>query len=179
GSTDRTDDIAREYATSGVELFRMPARSGKTAAENAACALIRGDVVVNSDASIRLHRSAVRRLVASFKDPTVGVASSRDVSVTVARDATNATEAGYVGYEMWVRSLETRAGGIVGASGSGYAIRADLHRMPVESDLSRDFAAALTARLRGYRAISVDDAVCYVPRTLSVGVEYRRKTRTI
>ena len=32
-STDATDDIARSYADRGVELLRMPARLGKTAAE--------------------------------------------------------------------------------------------------------------------------------------------------
>ena len=31
-STDRTDEIVAEYASRGVELLRMPVRSGKTAA---------------------------------------------------------------------------------------------------------------------------------------------------
>src|SRR6185503_12519489 len=62
-STDRTDDIIREYASRGVELLRMPVRSGKTAAENASCALLRGDIVINSDSSVRLQPTAVRRLV--------------------------------------------------------------------------------------------------------------------
>jgi hypothetical protein len=89
------------------------------------------------------------------------------------------TEAGYVGYEMWVRALETRCGGIVGASGSGYAIRTVLHKIPIRDDLSRDFSAALTARTNGFRAVSVDDALCVVPRTASLQREYRRKVRTV
>jgi hypothetical protein len=80
---------------------------------------------------------------------------------------------------MRVRNLETAAGGIVGASGSGYAIRIDLHRHPVRPDLSRDFSAALTAHRHGFRAVSVDSAICYVPRTASLRREYRRKVRTI
>ena len=179
GSTDQTDAIVTAYATRGVELLRMPVRSGKTAAENAAVQHIRGEIVVNSDSSIRLHPSAVRRLVAHMSDPTVGVASSCDVSVARAGTAGNTTEAGYVGYEMKVRSLETRTGGIVGASGSGYAIRSQLHVLPVPGNLSRDFSAALTARTHGFRAVSVDDAICYVPRTGSLRAEYRRKVRTI
>ena len=35
------------------------------------------------------------------------------------------------------------------------------------------------ARERGYRAVSVPEAVCQVPRTSSVSHEYRRKVRTI
>ena len=179
GSTDGTDAIVGEYAARGVDLLRMPTRSGKTAAENAAIERIRGEIVVNSDASIRMHPSAIRLLVAAMSDPGVGVASTRDVSVAPGQAAANVTEAGYVGYEMRVRALETRAGGIVGASGSGYAIRAALHRIPVRADLSRDFSAALTARTHGFRAVSVDGAICYVTRTVSLRAEYRRKVRTI
>ena len=69
--------------------------------------------------------------------------------------------------------------GIVGASGCLYAIRADLHRLPVPDALSRDFAAALTAREHGFRAVSVPQAICYVPRGRSLHHEYRRKVRTI
>jgi hypothetical protein len=80
---------------------------------------------------------------------------------------------------MRIRALETQTGGIVGASGSGYAIRANLHHLPIRADLSRDFSAALTARTHGYSAVSVDDAICYVPRTGSLKVEYKRKVRTV
>jgi cellulose synthase/poly-beta-1,6-N-acetylglucosamine synthase-like glycosyltransferase len=177
-SSDRTDEIVRGFAPQGVELLRMPQRKGKTAAENASIALLRGEIVVNTDASIRFHPSTVRRLVEPMADPSVGVVSGRDVSVSAVAVA-NTAEAGYVGYEMWLRGLETRAGGIVGASGSGYAIRLQLHRIPVRPDLSRDFSAALTAHRYGYRAVSADDAVCAVPRTASLRSEYRRKVRTI
>ena len=36
-------------------------------------------------------------------------------------------ESRYVGYEMWLRGLETRCGGIIGASGCFYASRRELH----------------------------------------------------
>lgn len=177
-STDRTDEIVSSFADRGVELLRMPKRSGKTAVENAACNVIRGDIVVNSDASIRLHPAVVRRLAEQLTDPGVGVASGRDVSV--AGDVgSNSVEAGYVQYEMRLRRLETETGGIVGASGCCYAIRAHLHRIPIQSDLSRDFSAPLTARAHGFRSVSVDGAVAFVPRTRSLRREYVRKVRTI
>ena len=177
-STDSTDDIVRSYADRGVELLRMPVRGGKTAIENAACEVVRGEIVVNSDASIRLHRSVISHLVARLQDPTVGVASGRDVSVA-ARSSSNSVEAGYVDYEMRLRDLETRTGGIVGASGCCYAIRTELHRLPIPPDLSRDFSAPLTARRHGFKAVSVNEALAYVPRTASLRREYVRKVRTI
>ena len=178
-SNDETDDIVTRYASRGVELLRVPRRSGKTAAENAARPLLTGAIVVNTDASVRIDSAAIQHLVAAFDDASVGVASARDVSVARLADEVNRGEGTYVGYEMWIRDLETAIDGIVGASGCLYAIRADLHMLPVPEDLSRDFAAALTAREQGFRAVSVPQALCYVPRGKSLHQEYRRKVRTI
>jgi cellulose synthase/poly-beta-1,6-N-acetylglucosamine synthase-like glycosyltransferase len=178
-SSDRTDDIVREFANRGVELLRMPERGGKTAAENAARSHLTGDIVINTDASVRIEKGALKPLVRAFQDPTVGVASGRDISVARMEDTANLGESGYVGYEMWVRELESEVSGIVGASGCFYAIRKPLHMSLVPVALSRDFAAALIAREHGFRAVSVNDAVCLVPRQSKLRAEYRRKVRTM
>lgn len=179
-SSDGTDDIVRGYADRGVELVRLERRSGKTAAEAAAIPRLTGEIVVNTDATISIPRESLKPLIRAFRDPTVGVASGRDVSVASTRDVeANRSESGYVGYEMWVRSLETRFGSIVGASGCFYAIRRHLHRPEFPADLSRDFASCIIARRHGYRSVSVDQAVCYVPRAGSLDREYRRKVRTM
>jgi cellulose synthase/poly-beta-1,6-N-acetylglucosamine synthase-like glycosyltransferase len=178
-SSDRTDEIVRSYAAGGVHLLRQPERRGKTAAENMAAGVLTGEIVVNTDASIRIHRGSLKHIVAPFRDSRVGLASGRDVSVGTAEGDANKGEAGYVGYEMWIRDLETRVSGIVGASGCFYAIRLPLHRLELPESLSRDFAAALNTREHGYRAISVRDATCTVPRAGSLRKEYRRKVRTM
>jgi cellulose synthase/poly-beta-1,6-N-acetylglucosamine synthase-like glycosyltransferase len=178
-STDGTDDVVRSYASRGVELLRMPERRGKTAAENAAWSALRGSIIVNTDASVRVHPDAVRHLVAALDDPSVGVASGRDVSVERIQGPTSPGESAYVGYEMWVRDLETQVDGIVGASGCLYAIRAELHRYALPEHLSRDFAAALVARRQGFRAVSVPQAICFVPQSSGLHREYRRKVRTM
>ncbi len=178
-STDGTDGIVREYADRGVELLRLRERGGKGVAEAAAVEHLRGDIIVNTDASIRILPHSLKPLIAAFADPTVGVASGRDISVNSLQDDANVGESGYVSYEMKVRRLETRAGGIIGSSGCFYAIRSELHRGRLPAALSRDFASALIARDHGFRAVSVDEAVCLVPRTSSLRREYRRKVRTI
>jgi len=178
-STDRTDEIVRGYADRGVELLRMPVRGGKTAAENAALQNLRGDIVVNTDASVRIAPAALKLLLARFSDPEIGVASGRDVSVARAPGDSNLGESQYVGYEMWVRDLESRVGSLVGASGCFYAILRELHVTLFPSALSRDFACALIAHEHGYRAVSVNEAICYVPRVQSLQREYTRKVRTL
>lgn len=178
-SDDGTDEIVREYADRGVQLLRLEERHGKTAAENAGASRLRGEIVVNTDASVQVPPGSLKPLAAAFRDSSVGVASGRDVSVRADEAEASAGEGSYVGYEMWLRELETRVGSIVGASGSFYAIRRELHLPPVEPQLSRDFAAALRAREAGYRAVSVADAVCRVPRSASLRKEFRRKVRTM
>ena len=178
-STDRTDAIVREYAGRGVELLRLPRRGGKTAAENAALPLLRGDIIVTTDASARPERGALKALIASFADPTVGVASGHYVSVARVDGHANHGESWYVGYDMWVRQLETRVAGIPGAAGCFHAVRAPIHLRVLPEEISRDFAAALLAREQGLRTVSVEGAVCTVPRVPSLRKEYRRKVRTI
>ncbi|HEX5436717.1 MAG TPA: glycosyltransferase family 2 protein [Gemmatimonadaceae bacterium] len=178
-STDRTDAIVAEFADRGVDLLRLSERRGKTAAENAAGRVLRGEIVVNTDATIRILPQSLKALVRAFQDPTVGVASGRDVSAGAEAIEGNQGESGYVGYEMWVRSLETRLGGIVGASGCFYAFRREIHDTNFPDALSRDFACAMIAREHGFRAVSVDAAVCIVPRAASLHSEFRRKIRTM
>ncbi len=158
----------RSYADRGVELLSLPVRSGKTACENAASQRLVGEIVVNTDASIRILPRSLKPLIAPFADPRVGLVSGRDISVNRGQSPANVGESGYVGYEMGIRDLETTTYGIVGASGCLYAIRIPLHRIPVPASLSRDFSAALKCEEHGYRAVSV-----------SVRTEYQRKVRTI
>ena len=179
GSTDRTEEIVRGYASAGVELHVMRERRGKSGAENAGGALARGDVVVNIDASVRVPPPALKNLLRVFQDASVGAASCRDVSVGDVTAIANSGERGYVDYEMRIRALETRLGSIVGASGCFYGIRRALFDTSFPEHLSRDFATALIAREQGYRTVSVDDALCFVPRAASLESEYKRKIRTM
>jgi cellulose synthase/poly-beta-1,6-N-acetylglucosamine synthase-like glycosyltransferase len=178
-STDGTHDIVREYADRGVVLVALPERRGKTAAENESARHATGSIVINTDATTRILPDSVKPLVDVFRDESVGVASGRDVSSGIGTVEANRAESGYVGYEMWVRDLETRAGSIVGASGCFMAIRRILFDQLFPEALSRDFASPLLARRAGFRAVSVPRALALVPRARSLKVEFRRKTRTM
>ena len=179
GSSDGTDALVREFASRDVELLRIEGRLGKTEIENRAMDALTGDIIINTDASVMVHPDAIKHLVAALGDPAVAVASGRDISVASVGAVGHGGEAAYVGYEMWIRELETDVESIVGSSGCLYAIRAPLHRRTLPGHLSRDFSSALWARLNGARAVSVTDAICFVPRAASMRVEYRRKIRTM
>jgi cellulose synthase/poly-beta-1,6-N-acetylglucosamine synthase-like glycosyltransferase len=178
-STDGTDAIVREFGGQGVELLRLPRRIGKTAAENAALSVARGEIIVNVDATIIVPPSSLKPLVRVFDDPTIGVASGRDISVGGTSQSGTGAESSYTGYEMWIRDLETRVGSIVGASGCFYGIRRSIHAKPLPMGLSWDFASPLVAQKQGYRSVSVPAAVCIVPRTAEIRTEITRKVRTM
>lgn len=178
-SHDGTDDIVREFAQRGIELLRAPSRRGKTAAENAAVAVARGEIIVNIDATVVVPRGSLKQLIRVFDDPTIGVASGCDISIGAAGKRDAGAESGYTGYEMRLRDLETRVGSIVGASGCFYGIRRRIRGSALPPGLSWDFASTLVARQQGYRSVSVSDAVCLVPRTAEIRSELRRKTRTM
>jgi glycosyltransferase involved in cell wall biosynthesis len=178
-STDRTDEIARGLQGRGVELLRLSERRGKTVAENAALAMARGDILVNVDSTILLPAGSLKRLVRVFDDPAIGVASGRDVSMGDSDNEGTGAESSYVGYEMWVRDLETQVGSIVGASGCFYGSRRCIHARSLPAGLSWDFASALNAHIQGYRSVSVPEAVCIVPRAAQIRTELTRKVRTM
>lgn len=178
-SDDGTDDLVLNYGDERVHLFRMPERSGKPAGENAAGPHLRGEIVVSIDASILIPRQSLKPLIRALLDPAVGLASGRDISVGDESREGNKAESSYVGMEMSLRSWETRIHSIVGASGCFYANRKHLQMVQLPSHLARDFAAASVARAHGYRAVSVDEATCLVPRTPTLKAELRRKSRTM
>jgi cellulose synthase/poly-beta-1,6-N-acetylglucosamine synthase-like glycosyltransferase len=178
-SSDGTDDLVLNYGDPRVRLLRMPERSGKPAGENAAGTMLRGDIVVSIDASILIPRDSLKPLIRALLDPAVGLASGRDVSIGDEAREGNKTESSYVGLEMTLRGLETQVHSIVGASGCFYANRRHLQQVQLPTELARDFAAASVARAHGYRAVSVDEATCLVPRTPTLKAELRRKSRTM
>ena len=178
-SSDGTDDLVRNFGDPRVRLLRQPERRGKPAGENASGAHVKGDYVVSIDASILIPRDSLKPLIRALLVPGVGLASGRDISVGDEAREGNMAESSYVGLEMTLRHYETRVHSIVGASGCFYAARRDLHALPLPEHLSRDFAAASIARSHGYRAVSVDQATCLVPRTPTLKAELRRKSRTM
>lgn len=178
-STDSTDSIVREFPDSRVRLHRVEVRSGKAHGENESVNHIKGELVVSIDASIIIPRDSLKALVRAFSDETVGLASGCDLSVGDEAVEGTQAEGSYVDWEMKLRSNETRVHSIVGASGCFYGTRLELHKTRLPDHLSRDFAAASVARAAGFRAVSVDAATCFVPRTKSLKNEQRRKARTM
>ncbi|MBN1826809.1 MAG: glycosyltransferase [Candidatus Eisenbacteria bacterium] len=171
GSTDATEEAVLAFEDRGVRLVRSERREGKVAAQNRALPEATGDVIVFTDAGIRLNREAIREIVKPFHDPTVGCVSSED-------EVPGGGEGLYVRYEMMIRRLEARVRTLVGVSGSFYAVRRSLVA-PTDRRFTRDFLVPLEIVAAGHRVVSEPRARGRFLPVASPGREFRRKTRTV
>jgi cellulose synthase/poly-beta-1,6-N-acetylglucosamine synthase-like glycosyltransferase len=174
-STDATDDIARSFSGEGVKLIRVP-RGGKPAALNAAVPGTSGEILVLTDVRQTLEPESLRRMIACFGDPAVGVVSGDMVVRSGNIEETNVGL--YWRYERWIRKQLGRVDSMMGATGPFYAIRRELFRPMPKDLLLDDMFVPLNAFFEGYRLIVEEDARAFDYPT-GVETEFWRKVRTL
>jgi cellulose synthase/poly-beta-1,6-N-acetylglucosamine synthase-like glycosyltransferase len=159
-SSDSTEAIAASYDRLRVRVLRVEGRQGKTACQNAAAASAKGEVLIFTDATTRLHADAVRRLVENFADAAVGCVAGRLDYVTDIENLTGRGGRAYWDYEVRLRAGESLLGSLIGVSGCLYAVRRSAYR-PIHPYLISDFVIAMRMREQGLRTILAPDAVCF------------------
>lgn len=175
-SADATDAIVLEYADRGVRLVRAPERLGKEHAQQCAIKGACGDILVFSDVATEIPVDAIQKLVTYFNDPGVGAVSSEDRFIS--QDGAVAGEGAYVKYEMWLRRQESSLAGLVGLSGSFFAVRKSLcDEWDIHSP--SDFNTALNTARAGLRAVTAPDVLGFYQDLKDPSKEYQRKIRTV
>lgn len=176
GSTDRTDQIAKSFATKGVVLHSFP-RTGKTGVQNEVVKIAKGEILVFSDANAFYHPDAIRKLVRNFADPQVACVSGQLV-YTADGEAAGSCERSYWSYEKFMKSRESALSSIIGANGSIYAVRRSDY-VEIDKDLISDFVEPLALVLRGKRVLYEPEAISVEAASTTFGVEFRRKVRIL
>jgi glycosyltransferase involved in cell wall biosynthesis len=174
-STDRTDDIVREYADR-IRLVRASERRGKEAAQLLAIDTCAADILIFSDVATALAPDGVSTIVRNFADGTVGCVSSIDRFIDA--DGRLSGEGAYVRYEMWLRRLETRVNSIVGLSGSFFAARREVCANWA-ADRQSDFSTLLNAVELGFRGVLDVESAGYYRNIADGKHERQRKVRTV
>ncbi|HLM57541.1 MAG TPA: glycosyltransferase family 2 protein [Pyrinomonadaceae bacterium] len=177
-SSDRTDDIARSFAARGVRLHRQQVRRGKTAAQNAAVELARGDVLLFSDATTMYEPDVLRVMARSFADPSVGCVAGRLVYVDPAASGVGRGARSYWGYETFLKTHESRACSLIGASGCLYAVRRSAY-VPLYEEACSDFIIATKMVEQGLRAVFEPEAVSTETTNSRSDRELRMRVRVI
>lgn len=178
GSTDRTDEIAGEWAGRGVRLVRTEGRVGKTATQNAAIEQASGDIVLFSDATTMYREDVFRTLLPYFADATVGCVAGRLVYLD--DDGTNVGKGArsYWSYETFLKEAESRACSLIGASGCLYAVRRSAYE-PMYAEACSDFLICTSLYRKGLRSVFAPDAVCFENTNRLTGDELRMRIRVI
>jgi cellulose synthase/poly-beta-1,6-N-acetylglucosamine synthase-like glycosyltransferase len=177
-SSDRTDEIARSFSSRGVRLHRQPVRRGKTAAQNAAVELARGEVILFSDATTMYQPDVLRVMTPSFADPSVGCVAGRLVYVDPADSGVGQGARSYWGYETFLKTHESRVSSLIGASGCLYAVRRSAY-VPLYDEACSDFIIATKMVEQGLRTVYEPAAVSTEETNRRSDKELRMRVRVI
>jgi cellulose synthase/poly-beta-1,6-N-acetylglucosamine synthase-like glycosyltransferase len=177
-STDRTDQIAREFAGRGVRLHRQSERLGKTAAQNAAVEQAHGEIILFSDATSLYQPNAVRAMMPSFADSTVGCVAGRLEYVDGSDSRVGRGARSYWSYETFLKRHESRVGSLIGASGCLYAVRRSAY-VPLYHEACSDFIIATKMVEQNLRAVYEPNAVCTEQTNRQKDKELKMRVRII
>jgi cellulose synthase/poly-beta-1,6-N-acetylglucosamine synthase-like glycosyltransferase len=177
-STDRTDEITKEFAQRGVKLHRQTERLGKTAAQNAAIEKANGEVVVFSDATSHYQPNVLKMIVPNFADEKVGCVGGRLVYVDHHQSDIGRGAKSYWGYETFLKRHESRACSLIGVSGCLYAVRRSAY-VPLENDACSDFIIATKMVEQGLRAVFEPQAICTEETNQRPANEMKMRVRVI
>ena len=157
-STDKTDEIVKQYEPQGVKLLRQIPRSGKTSALNMAVPEAMGEILVFSDANSIWAQDALSKLLRNFSDPTVGYVTGKMIYTN--KDVSTIADGccAYMKYENFLRMVETKAGSVVGVDGGIDAVRKSLYQS-MNSDQLPDFVLPLKVIDQGYRVVYEPEAI--------------------
>lgn len=177
-STDRTHDIVKTFAGRGVELVALPARGGKTAAQNMAVLKSRGDILVFTDATTNIATDVISKLVEPFADPRVGCTGAQLEYQSAGGTAVGRGGGLYWRYEKLVKELESRANSLIGVSGCLYAVRRALY-VPIAPDLISDLVIALDIFSSGHVSLYVPGAVAFEQTHERADREFAMRSRVV
>lgn len=178
GSTDATDDIVREFEPLGVQLYRQEGRVGKTETQNNAVARAKGEIVLFSDATTEYEPDVLRKLLPAFADETVGCVAGRLIYVDKSRSNVGKGALSYWNYETFIKSAESKACSLIGASGCLYAVRKAAYQ-PMYAEACSDFLVCTMLYRQGLRSVFEPSAVCFEDTNHRPSDEMRMRVRVI
>jgi cellulose synthase/poly-beta-1,6-N-acetylglucosamine synthase-like glycosyltransferase len=168
------DDTAARAREAGAHRVLELERGGKVAALNAAVAATGGEVAAFSDANAVWGPGALRRLVARLGEDGVGYVCGQ--VVFSAADGTTNEEGLYWRYEMAVREMESRLGGVTAGNGAINAVRREAY-IALEPTRGQDISLPFELTKRGWRAVYEPAARASEPLAPTIEGEFRRKRR--
>jgi cellulose synthase/poly-beta-1,6-N-acetylglucosamine synthase-like glycosyltransferase len=174
GSTDATNAILAQFEHPRVHAALFEANRGKASVLNDLVSRTAAPVLVFTDANTFFAPDALKMLVSHFKQPTVGGVSGELRLLTVAG---NNQDGLYWRLEQFLKFLEARIGGLLGANGAIYAIRRDMWKPLAPDTICDDFCVAMNVAVRRHRLVYEPGAWAEEEAPADIADEYRRRVR--
>jgi cellulose synthase/poly-beta-1,6-N-acetylglucosamine synthase-like glycosyltransferase len=179
GSTDRTEQIAREFTSERLRLIVHPAQRGKSTIQNELINLSSGSILVFTDADCVLDRDSLQNAVDNFADPEVGLVTGKPLYSNPGETHITQNESVYLRYESWIRQQESDRGLLSAATGSFFAVRRSLWR-PLTSNVGDDFVLPIQVAIQGSQNVFEPGAIVCTQLTQNdVGSMLRLKRRIV
>jgi cellulose synthase/poly-beta-1,6-N-acetylglucosamine synthase-like glycosyltransferase len=175
-SSDDTDKIVKSYGGNGIQLWRMPQRSGKVSGHKDVLSRVHSDIVIFSDATTLYHPSAIRELVKNFADDRVGCVGGALQYASPSKSIPGLPEQRYWSYETFIRKLESQVESLPAVSGAIYALRPKLYADMPEY-LADDLVNPLHVRMSGFLTIYEPNALCWDNTNSYLGDEFQKRKR--
>ena len=170
GSADATAERAR---AAGADLVLELPPGGKVSALNAGAEQASGEILAFSDANSVWSPQALHHLVAPFADPSVAYVCGQ---VRFTDPEGDNLEGAYWRYEMAVRGMESRLGGITAGNGAIYAVRREAY-LPLAVSGSHDLSFPFLLAKRGGRSLYEPRAQASEKMVPTIEGEWARKRR--
>ncbi|MEM8883298.1 MAG: glycosyltransferase [Planctomycetota bacterium] len=175
GSSDATDEIAREFEAQGVRLHRNDPRTGKAGMIRRVSETIETPITVLSDCNAMYEPGAIRALVARFEDEQVGAVTGRVDLLDENDDQPCQTWSSRA--EQWLLEQESHDGSCVGVDGAMVAVRTDLLPPYRDGTILDDFVLAMHVANEGRRVVFEGRARGHEGSAESLRAEFERRAR--
>lgn len=178
GSTDRTDEIVKEFAPRGVKLFRQEGRVGKTITQNNAVELSNGEIILFSDATTNYKTNVLCEILPNFADRTIGCVAGKLIYVDDTESNIGKGAKSYWNYETFLKKAESDACSLIGASGCLYAVRKSAYQ-PMYAEACSDFLICTVIYRQKLRSVYEPNAVCFEETNRKTDKEMQMRIRVI
>jgi cellulose synthase/poly-beta-1,6-N-acetylglucosamine synthase-like glycosyltransferase len=179
-STDSTleilDGLQKFYPS--LKVMHFNERIGKPGVINKLSMIANGEILILTDANVFPEKNAIRKLVTSFSDTSIGLVDSRLINTGLKKDGISFPEVAYLSMEMKLKNIEGRLWGtMMGPFGGFYALRKSSYEPISKNILSDDFRICMNVIGHGEKAISNTEAIVYEDVSNSLREEFSRKVR--
>jgi biofilm PGA synthesis N-glycosyltransferase PgaC len=174
------DDTAERVARfGGTKVLYRPERGGKLEAVKRGAAEASGEILVVTDANNRYTPETLRRLVAPFADPAVGVVTGRKAIDDGSERPLDRAEGLYWRYEDRLKKWEAVTGSVTGVAGEILAFRKSAFYPPRAGTMNEDFVFAMLAAINGWRVAYAHEALSLERASATLSDEATRRTRLV